>query len=467
MLKKILSAALCTCILATVLASCGLFGLQNKNDDDTTGNSDTSGDKENNSSLLTFSTYDNILDSLRFMAFMYNYYKIGEAEREDFEHRYDLSTEENREMYEKLDELVSMWYPPMLGASSPREDAFAYGIKDLNGDGRDELVIIEGDRCHACAVFTQNNGKIVLSDSYYLERPSGEKSQRLAYWINTFGLDLKPLFSESVYFDLDYIRKEAIYQLECSAKGMEFHNVWVPLTEQHVSLMDYVANTPSGKKPLSEIKDIKFAFVDMDGDTVDELIIDCGELIVLHDFPGSVHLYPLSIDQACVLNTDGTFSWKTTGDKPECGEGRITSFGWSGDYHTEQLCKIINDGEPDAEYYIGSERVTKEEMQKYLAENKRTPVNFLPFDELWGDTLSPLEAIDVGREYWKNILGDETHGVGLSFRSHFYSETLVDAPENVYVIQLVKYDSRHNPKYVDEIWVDKLTGEINSPYGSK
>ena len=471
MVKKILSAGLGVCILATSLTSCGFFSLYNTNDSDITEISDTIQNQENTTSLiaslLTFSTYDNILDSLRFMTLMHNSYKIGEAVREDFEYRYDLSTKENREMYEKLDDLVGMWYPPALGASSPYEDAFAYGIKDLNGDGCDELVIVEGEGYSACAVFTEKDGKIILNDSYSLESPSGEKSQRLAYWRNAIGLDLKPLFAESSDFDLDYIRKKAIYKFECSVKGMPFEDVWVPLTEEHVSLMDYVANTPSGKKPLSEIEDIKFAFVDMNNDTVDELVIDCGELIVLRVVYESIYLYSLSINQAYTLNTDGTFAWKNMSDTCEYGESRIKSWNVDGYHYTEELWKIINDGEPNAEYYIGSEQVTKEEMQKYFAENPKKTVEFLPFDELWGDMISPLEAIDVGNEYWKNFLCEETHGVELSFRSHSYGETIGDVPENVYVVLLVKYDSRHNSTFVDEIWVDKFTGEINLPYGLK
>ena len=418
-------------------------------------------------SMLTFSSYENILDSLRFMTSMYNYYKIGEAEREDFEYRYDLSTEENREMYEKLDDLVSTWYPPALGASFPAEDAFAYAIKDLNGDGVDELILIEGERYRSFAVMTEIGGKIVFDNSYSWETPSGETAQKLAYWINTVGLDLKPLFAESEAFDLGAIRRKAIYEFDRSLTGMPFSDVWVPMDEEHISLMDYVAMTPSGKKPLSEIEDIKFAFIDMNSDTVDELIIDCGEILILHFSYASVHLQPLSIDQAYKLNTNGSFMWKSMEEKQEYGERRITSWNGNGYYSTEELWKIVNDGEPNAEYYIGGEQVTEVELQKYFAENHRTPVEFFPLDELWGDMLSPLEAIEVGREYWKECFAEEDLDVVLGFRSKYYNEKLGDAPESVYIVQLVKYDSRHNPTCVGEIWVDKATGETNPPYGMK
>ena len=63
-------------------------------------------------------------------------------------------------MYEKLDSIVRTWYPPALGGSFSPENAFAYAIKDLNGDGVDELVIIDGEMFDAVAVMTEKDGKI-------------------------------------------------------------------------------------------------------------------------------------------------------------------------------------------------------------------------------------------------------------------------------------------------------------------
>ena len=343
------------------------------------------------SPTLNFSTYENILDSLRFMTSMYNYYKIGEAKREDFEYRYDLTTEENRKMYESLDKLVYTWYPSALGASFPPENAFAYAIKDLDGDDIDELIIIEGDRCDAIAVFTEKDGRIIFDNSYSFDRPSGEQSLKLAYWKNTVGLDLRPLYKNSVAFDLDYKRREAMDAIAWALTGEQ--RIWVPSSEEHISLADYVANTPSGKKPLSEIEDIKYAFVDMNGDTVDELIIDCGELIMLKFQITTVYLYQLSSDQVSELNTD----------------------------------------------------------------------EFLTLDELYADMISPIDAIEIGREYWK----DRSLEVSLGFKSAYYTESLGDAPDSVYIVQLLERDSYYNPTCIDEIWVDKATGNIQSPYGAK
>ena len=267
------------------------------------------------------------------------------------------------------------------------------------------------------------------------------------------------MFAESEAFNLDAIRKQAVYEFDRVLSGAPFSNVWVPSEERHVSLMDYAVTTPSGKKLLSEIRDLKFAFVDLDGDTVEELIIDCGEILVLHFFVVTVYLYPLSVDQAYQLNTDGTFAWKSAGETREYGERRITGY-----YRTEELWKIVNDGEPNAEYYVGGERVTKEQLQKYLTENPRTAVSFLSLDQLWGGMLSPLKAIDVGKEYWSYLLIEDEYGIELKFQSEIYGD---DVPKDVYIVQLVRYDSHHNSQYIDEIWVDKISGEGKSPFGAK
>lgn len=349
-----------------------------------------------------FSTYDDILDVLTFMTAMYNTYKMSEAKREDYEYRYDLSTEENYQLYKKLDSLVSDWYPPALGASSAREDAFAYAIKDLNNDGIDELIIIEGERYDAAAVITYKDGKISFDNSFSFNLPADETSHRLAYWVNTIGIDLIPLFEESIHFDLDYIKRIAIYRLDCALKSSK---VWVPADEDHVLLMDYMVDTPSGKKPLSKIKDAKFALIDMDGDTVLELVIDCGELLMLHCGYGSIYLYPLS----------------------------------------------------------------REDIEKHLANNPGDAAEFRTLDKLWGDGPSPIDAVEIGKEYWKDRLSEENVKVSIAYRSKDYNPSLGKGtpPENVYIIQLYKQPGHSAPKILDEIWIDKNTGEIKSPYESE
>ena len=408
---------------------------------------------------FTFSTYSDIIDAMRFMTSMYNNYKLGIAERENFEYRFDLSTEYNREMYEKLDSLVRAWYPPALGGSFQAENAFAYAIKDLNGDGVDELVIIDGERIDAVAVMTEKDGKIEVYDTAYsFDRPYGEKSYLLYYWKNTVGLDLIPLYRDSDYFSLDALRLEARYLIESALAGGELADVWLPFAKKHIQLADYVAMTPSGEKRLGDIEDLKYAFVDMDSDGIEELLIDCGaELVVLCGIRSTVYLYSFDFRQIYYPKTDGSFSWNHTGNDFEYGESRITRLTLAGTAEIETIWRIVNDGEADAEYYIGETQVTQDELQKYLADNQKTKVEFAPIEEIYGDSVSPLEAVEIGRKYWQHRLSDKELSVIISYYAQF-SKVPFDTLDEKYIVQLVRRDSEGLIHYVEEIIVDRATG---------
>lgn len=309
---------------------------------------------------FSFSSYEEIIDSVSEMTTLYNYYKLAEFTREETEWLYDLSTEENREMYELLDLLVLTYYPPALGASSPFENAFAYAIDDINGDGTDELLFIEGDRYDVFAVFTQRDGKIILDNTHSFDRPSGGASHALNYWINTVGLDLKPLFSSSQHFDLNALREKAALILRRALSENPDESIWIPDEERFVeSLWDYVV--PSSQKPLGDIEDLKFAFVDPDGDTLDELVIATGEEVIVLRSSYAVYLY-------CI---------------------------------------------PAAEF------------QKYLDDNGIADVRFSSLGELLGDKLSPDEALEIAREHWKNRLdADEDLDIEMALEPVYFTQVV-------------------------------------------
>jgi hypothetical protein len=218
--------------------------------------------------------------------------------------------------------------------------------------------------------------------------------------------------------------------------------------------------TPSGEKRLGDIKDLKYAFVNMDSDGIEELLIDCGaELVVLHKSLGGVYLYSFDLRQISSLNADGSFSRNHTGNDFEYGESRITWLTPAGTAEIETIWRIVNDGEPDAEYYIGETQVTEAEMQKYLAENQKTKAELLPLEEIYGDEISPLEAIEIGREYWNRQLSDKSFSVIINYYARF-DKVPFDTLDEKYIVQLVRRDSEGLIHYVEEIVVDRATGSF-------
>ena len=97
-------------------------------------------------------------------------------------------------------------------------------------------------------------------------------------------------------------------------------------TQSYKFLKDCQA--PYTGKYLSEINEaLKYAYVDMDGDGLDELIIDCGDTLVLHYSEGSVYCYSFIFRNMYYINTDGSYSWNhTSGADLEYGSDKLIAF---------------------------------------------------------------------------------------------------------------------------------------------
>jgi len=410
----------------------------------------------------SFGNYEEILASLKKITSLYNTYKLEPDSKGAFDWYFDLSTERKREFYDQLNDLVITWYPPSLGASTPAKNAFAYGIKDLDGNGIEELILIEGDRLQAFAVLTKKNGRIVFDNSFSFEYTYGNKYHRLSFWMNTVGLDLKPLFPESSYFDTDAYRREMMVTFDKLLSGYPYHSLWLTDEEAIVELDDYLATLPYA--PYG------YAFVDMDNDTVDELVIKFIDRYVI--IGSRLYTYTLYCDK---IFTDGSFGWRSQDSNLTYGESRFNSTISLSD--TKELWKVVNDGEPNAEYYIGSKQVSKEELSKYCEGlSQKSQVMFTSIDSLWGGKLSPLDALEIAEEYWKESLAElngnykdkypwnENDGYQCEFCYHssFYQNSLPKVPENVYMFRIHRTSGAWNA--ISEIWIDAVTGEIYRPY---
>ena len=160
--------------------------------------------------------------------------------------------------------------------------------------------------------------------------------------------------------------------------------------------------TPYERIPLGEIEHLKYLYMDMDGDAINELVIDCGDILVLRYYEGSVYVYPFTFRGMYNLNTDGTYSWNHTGQNFEYGESRLSFDGV--ERKAETIWKVVNDGEA---YYIGDREVSQAEFESYIENNPKTLVTFEPLETAWKNEISEEEALKIAEKYIKDTYGDE------------------------------------------------------------
>jgi len=211
--------------------------------------------------------------------------------------------------------------------------------------------------------------------------------------------------------------------------------------------------TPYGRIPLCELGTMGSVYMDVDGDSINELVIDCGDTLILRYYEGRVYVYPFTF-RNLTLNTDGSYSWNYTGQNFEYGENQLAFEG--AELKPKELWRIVNDGEPDAEYYIDGKQVTQEEIRKYFEDNPKTRVEFSPLEVSWLNKISRADAILLAKKYWE-FYEIEKYGYVVTLSQNSW------APSSVYVLAIKWRVSNHYSTF-DEIWIDKFTGEAIIPY---
>jgi hypothetical protein len=148
-----------------------------------------------------FSSYSSLLDIIYDITARYNICKLEPYYKGKLDVIFDYSTQWKREMFLSISDLVYYMYPKALGGSYPAEKAIGYAIKDLNGDGIDELMLFNGENYWLNAVFTIKNG-ILIRDTTDYGFENVSYSTQLEYWEKTVGIDVLPLFPDSTHFDI-------------------------------------------------------------------------------------------------------------------------------------------------------------------------------------------------------------------------------------------------------------------------
>lgn len=215
--------------------------------------------------------------------------------------------------------------------------------------------------------------------SKYLGKYSGNEVTR-----DYSGLKFVPLFSEAELI-------EEIYKSVLENKT----KVYDVATEEYKFLKR--CKDPYGKTYLSDVPDLKYAFVDFDGDGIGEPVIDCGGMIVLRYYNRRVYAYSLAFRHAYDLKTDGSFDWNHNGERFEYGSNQIYFEGE--ELKIKELWRIVDDGQPNAEYYIDGKRVSHEEILEYFERNPKTNVDYSPIDKTWYDRISLEESYEIAKDH--------------------------------------------------------------------
>ena len=232
----------------------------------------------------------------------------------------------------------------------------------------------------------------------------------------------------------------------------------IKVYETDIQEYNYLADckTPYNRIPLADCERLKYAYTDMDNDSINELVIDCGDTLLLRYYEGTVYVYSFTFRNLYYLNTDGSHSWNHTGQDFEYGEKQIYFEG--AELKAKELYRIVNDGEPNAEYYVEGKPVTQEELQKYIEDTPKTRLVFLPLEVSWQNKISQSEAIELAEKYWESFdIKENEYLVEIGYNQR--------APLSVHVVIIRWYVIDHYSTF-DEIWIDKNTGEAIIPYWS-
>lgn len=262
----------------------------------------------------------------------------------------------------------------------------------------------------------------------------------------------KELFVDAITGECrEYTDSERAMQMYEAALKNEI-KIYETDIEEYNYLKD--CKTPYNRIPLCELERLRYVYMDVDGDSVNELVVDCGDTLILRYYEGTVYVYPFTFRAMYQLNTDGSYNWNHTGQDFEYGEDQLVFDG--AELKPKEIWRIVNDGAPNAEYYIGDKQVTQEEILKYIEDNPKTKVEFLPLEVSWLNKISRSEAITIAENYWKTFDIEE---------NGYRVERAVNswAPDSVYVLVIRKYVIDHYSTF-DEIWVDKTTGKTIIPY---
>ncbi len=519
-MKKFVAAFLCLIILLS-LFSCANDNIKDNGNNDTNDiNNDT---PKNETTNTTSVNYVSVLEVYRIIV---EKFPIVNQNPRALAFELGIQDEAEIEAFVNLYSSIHLFYPGIgqEDSVSPHHKlGCGYSVKDLNGDGVDELVLMNKDY-YIMAIFSYSNEKPVLLGNYW-ERNScwidgdgllhnngssgADRSTSAIYKIADGGESLE-LISEfgtnghewvddvayTKYYKVVGSEKVSIIESEYNAlveqygkylgsvasaettkeySGLTFTSLYteaeiamemyeavlkneVKVYETDIEEYNYLKDckTPYNRIPLCELESLRYVYMDVDGDSINELVIDCGYTLILRYYEGTVYLYGFTFRSLYYLKTDGSYYWNNTGSDFEYGEKQLAFDG--AELKPKEIWRIVNDGEPNAEYYIDGKQVTQEEVLKYIEDNPKTRIEFSPLEVSWLNKISRVGAVLLAQEYWASFYTEDKGNIIVPGDNSL-------APSHVYVVLMRRFVLDHWST-IDEIWIDKNTGEAIIPYVS-
>jgi hypothetical protein len=156
---------------------------------------------------------------------------------------------------------------------------------------------------------------------------------------------------------------------------------------------------------VGECEFINKAILDMDGDGVNEYVIQSGnelDHIVLHYYDGKVYSYSFGVTEFRHLNTNGTFYWLS--DYWVCGLNRLIFNGSSVSIEEIYTMDMCEDADPENDaYYIEGKSVTYGEFIDRFNDYERDHIarkSFSPLEIACSYPISSERALEIASEYW-------------------------------------------------------------------
>ena len=165
---------------------------------------------------------------------------------------------------------------------------------------------------------------------------------------------------------------------------------------------------PSDNLRLDECEILNKAILDMDGDGINEYVIQSGDEadhIVLHYYDGKVYSYSFGVTEFRHLNTNGTFYWFSNSNYWVGGLSRLVFNDSSISIEKMYEVNIYEDEDKDA-YYIEGKPVTREEFgeqydyYKYYSTDCIVRKSFSPLEIDCSYPISSERALEIASEYW-------------------------------------------------------------------